>query len=137
MRLAMKASLESAQLDEKAKQKELRKAKKEAKRARKAELAPRIAALREARAGQSTTCASLPPELLANIVENAFPNNHNQHCDTWNGSWLGSLLLMGCTSPSFPTVNSNKVRSSAGSLHLISEVNPKIYLTNSSFNSNW
>ena len=39
MRLAMKASLESAQLDEKAKQKELRKAKKEAKRARKAELA--------------------------------------------------------------------------------------------------
>ena len=39
MRLAMKASLESAALDEKAKQKELRKAKKEAKRARKAELA--------------------------------------------------------------------------------------------------
>ena len=39
MRLAMKASLESAQMDEKEKQKQLRKAKKEAKRARKAELA--------------------------------------------------------------------------------------------------
>ena len=39
MRLAMKASLESAQMDEKEKQKQLRKAKKEAKRARKAEFA--------------------------------------------------------------------------------------------------
>ena len=58
--------------------------------------------LRAARASQrSTTCASLPPELLASIVEHAFANNHNQHCDEWDGSWLGSLLLMGCTSSSF------------------------------------
>jgi hypothetical protein len=58
--------------------------------------------LREARAGQrSTTCASLPPELLASILEYGFPNDHNQHCDDWDGSWLGSLLLMGCTSSSF------------------------------------
>ena len=58
--------------------------------------------LRAARAGQrSTTCASLPPELLASIVEDAFPNNHNRHCDEWDGSWLGSLLLMGCTNSTF------------------------------------
>ena len=54
--------------------------------------------LREARAGQSTTCASLPPELLASIVEHAFPYNHRL---IYNGSWLGGLLRFGCTNSSF------------------------------------
>ena len=54
--------------------------------------------LREARAGQSTTCASLPPELLAIIVEWAFPYNHRL---IYNGSWLGGLLRFGCTNSSF------------------------------------
>ena len=54
--------------------------------------------LREARAGQSTTCASLPPELLGSIVEFAFPYNHRL---IYNGSWLGGLLRFGCTNSSF------------------------------------
>ena len=55
--------------------------------------------LREARAGQqSTTCASLPPELLASIVEYAFPYNH---AHLYKGSWLGGLILFGCTNSSF------------------------------------
>ena len=58
--------------------------------------------LREARAGQRpTTCASLPPELLGSIVECAFTHVHYHHCDSWDSSWLGSLLLIGCTSSSF------------------------------------
>ena len=58
--------------------------------------------LREARAGQrSTTCASLPPELLASIVEYAVPYNHRIAAAAWGGSWLGSLLRLGCTSSSF------------------------------------
>jgi chromatin remodeling complex protein RSC6 len=59
MRLAMKASLESAALDEKAKQKELRKAKKEAKRARKAELA--AAAEAAAPAAEPAAAPAAPP----------------------------------------------------------------------------
>ncbi len=58
--------------------------------------------LREARAGQrSTTCASLPPELLGSIVEYAIPYNHRIAAAAWGGSWLGSLLRLGCTSSSF------------------------------------
>ena len=47
---------------------------------------------------QLTTCASLPPELLASIVEYAFPYNHRL---LYNGSWLGGLLRFGCTNSSF------------------------------------
>ena len=58
--------------------------------------------LREARAGQqSTTCASLPPELLASIVEYAFTHVAYHHCDSWDGSWLGTLLRAGCINSSF------------------------------------
>ena len=58
--------------------------------------------LREARAGeQSTTCASLPPEILASIVEHAFPYSHKHHYTSWSGSWLGSFLRMGCINSSF------------------------------------
>ena len=58
--------------------------------------------LREARAGQrSTTCASLPPELLGSIVEYAFTHNHTHHPKHWDGSWLGSLLRAGCINSSF------------------------------------
>ena len=47
---------------------------------------------------QLTTCASLPPELLASIVEYAFPYNHRL---LYKGSWLGGLLRFGCTNSSF------------------------------------
>ena len=57
--------------------------------------------LREARAGQSTTCASLPPELLGSIVEYAFTHFPYHHCDSWDGSWLGTLLRAGCINSSF------------------------------------
>ena len=57
--------------------------------------------LREARAGQSTTCASLPPEILGSIVEYAFTHFPYHHCDSWDGSWLGTLLRAGCINSSF------------------------------------
>ena len=58
--------------------------------------------LREARAGQhSTTCASLPPELLGSIVEYAFTHVPSHHPKHWDGSWLGSLLRAGCINSSF------------------------------------
>jgi hypothetical protein len=58
--------------------------------------------LREARAGQqSTTCASLPPELLGSIVEYAFTHKPSHHPKHWDGSWLGSLLRAGCINSSF------------------------------------
>jgi len=64
MRLAMKASLESVDMDDKAKQKALRKAKKEAKRARKAELAaaaePAVAAALAAPAPAAAPPAAAP-----------------------------------------------------------------------------
>ena len=47
---------------------------------------------------QLTTCASLPPELLASIVEYAFPYNHRL---LYEGSWLGGLMRFGCTNSSF------------------------------------
>ena len=46
-----------------------------------------------------TTLASLPAELLGNVVEYACPSVVREY--GYDGSWLGSFLLVGCTNSSF------------------------------------